>query len=1081
MILYIKEQLKPISINVSAVDIEQKNYPSILFSLDNPSIATVIKNGDDGCFVYPNKKGETVLRVSSVYSSNVLEIRIVVGEREGEVYPYIVPSVDTLEMKEGEEKEIRVKFNNFIKLDKTLLKPSLKNKDTCSVTVTGDVVTVKALKSGQDVLTLHYEDESLNVSDVNIVISIKGDPSSFIYLTTQNNYSVIKQDSYALLNCSLVGMDDIDSSNYIWEIVEGSSVVSLVPNGKQCICNALESGNASIKVTHKNASYPLYMNVRVCEKEKESPIYITTTDNLINTTIGENKNISVELVNGEKSEYSLFTFENLNDDIINVQSAMNSAVITPLKSGTARIRVSHPSSVSSSLDIIVIVSEKENEDEPYITTDEKIIEMSPTDLYKEINVSLVGGKPYEDSLFDYSILSFTSTIKNKDGSSNEVIEVMGSGEQAIIKPKNEGSAVVRVTNSATSHFLDIKVIVSLYNSLTFQTNSLNIVEGETSFIDVHAPTGKTVIYESSNENIVRASGTNKKCLIEALAVEEGKNSSVAVIKAHTSDGSSSDEIIVKVSKRKDSAINYISTSINVISLNTLTYAKGFTVSASLTGSDIVKSDEEEIKWTISSLDIINFASASSLSSVSGKEVLIKPVSSGETTIILSHPKCKNSKVIYVSVSQNEASLILSESYVDLPLDSIHSLSATLKGVSDKENENIVWKSSDREVCNIITQDSSGIGRGNVCNIKSNKVGEAVISCTFGNVVKYVSVFVKEEPSISLPLVQATLGLSTKDVMYKVDVHPSYLYDQVQIESSSATHAIVEKVLDHEKKECYIKVSTTNVSGSTVITAKVKNLVSKMKVITSGEVYMKLYSYSVYDQSGQIVETIMNPTSIHTNLSSSKVRVYYITEPSNVSFDNKEGNYSMYDLEESKFSSSSKDFINLSFGKDTEGGNGVTPYYFDIVPYSTGYASLHLVSSEHKGVNLDIPLSITDKAFTPNLISKSDNSYSRIDLTNGILNIANRDTITFTLDSLNLSSNAYRIEVKTNLNNEKDVSYSILNNCIKLTGKGSSSVASGILRSTNYVGTITIKIIYPVFNNVSETKSYTLLINQEVWN
>ena len=61
--------------------------------------------------------------------------------------------------------------------------------------------------------------------------------------------------------------------------------------------------------------------------------------------------------------------------MFNLYGASNQAVVQGVKAGTGRITVSHPSCLTSSIDIIVIVESALTENMLLISTDEKVVEM----------------------------------------------------------------------------------------------------------------------------------------------------------------------------------------------------------------------------------------------------------------------------------------------------------------------------------------------------------------------------------------------------------------------------------------------------------------------------------------------------------------------------------------------------------------------------------------------------------------------------------------------------------------------------------------------------------------------------------
>ena len=1081
------DTINPVEIECVPVGIETKDYSTIVWKADDPSIISVVPD-NKRVYVYANREGETVLRASSVYSSNVLSYRIIVTKNIGVLEPYIYTDVSTVEISAGEYKDILFEVKNISDFD--IKKFSCESSDTSifSCESVGNNVRVRGLTNGQALLSIKYDREG--VQEKNIVISVKGVIDNLIYLTSMDNYSIIPEGSSKTLGVELIGYEELNGSNFDWEIVEenpdniGQSVISISGNGKTRLCSALNPGIAKIKVTHisgdNSALFPVYLSVKVTDYLSENPLYISTENNIVTVTEGGKSTVTVNLVNGNESLNNQFVWTTSNTETIKLNQAGNQCLIQGLKAGVARVSVSHPRCPGLSIDIVIIVEEDISSETLYISTDSSIIEMKPTDSFKQINVTLNGGTAEQNTLFNWSILSFESAIKNKDGTSNAVISINASQDSAIVKPLREGTAIIRVTNSATRHYLDIKVLVTLYNSLKFNQSNITLTQFETMSVDVETPTGKTVIYESSNEEIATVTGTNRKCIVE------GTGNGTCVIRAHTSDGSSSDELIVNVKKNTSVISSYISTSLNVLNLNVTDDVKGQVVKASLNGTDVNAADQDGIKWRISTGDtsVVKFLGVNG-DSTNGNEVRIVPVGSGECSIILSHVKAKNDKVIYISVEQNNVTLKVSNDYLNLGVGEKGSLTATLVNSTDVEMENIVWKSLDTEIVRLHGSDDNQNVKGDTVIIMAEKVGEAIVQCTYGNITKNISIFVNEDPFVGFNEGSRLIGVN-QTIEVKLNVSPKQYYNQVEISTNSSIYATVSKRLDDENMDCYVIISGTQLEGKCTITAKLLDVISTMDVTVTDDVSMKMTKSILYQKDGSFVETI-NPGSLWMNNDCEKIRCYYQTSPKGLKFDNKEGTYYLKDLVDGnnkdypKFPSGSSSGDNevfiLTFGTDSE--NESSPYYFDLVPKSCFYGVLQLHNYD-QNVVVNVPVCSSYDEFYPE-ISKPLTGNSSIDIKNNIINVAIGETVTILVDK-NSVKDGMCTEIKTNFSSSGGRNIKVIHNesgnTLSVDGVPSSSNTK--LQNTSYQGILTVDIYYPRFCDVYGTYRKTFIVNYEEW-
>ena len=1081
-VLSAKDTVNATEVTCTPVGIDSSLYPSIIWTCDDDKVATVLGNGATAR-LFANKVGETVIRASSPYCSNMVSARVVVSEDEVSLLPYVSGDVKSREVKVGETLSLEFTVEGGSKVYPLSGFKASSSNENVRLLMTGNVLKVKGLQSGQSVVTVSHADAE--VEGVSFVVSVAGVADNLIYLTTDKNYAVITEKGSQTLSVSLEGYNEINGTNYKWEVVDeksdsGSSpVVSLTGEGPTRLCQGLNPGIARIKVTHasgdNSALYPVYISVKVCDYDELNPVYIKAETNVITMSEGERRTVSVELVNGSEASNRLFEWSNAGDEsVLRLNSAGNQCVIEALKCGTGRITVSNQdcTSVANAIDLVVVVEPKDDSDMLYISTDSTLIEMSPSDSYKQVNVSLTGGTPEQNTLFAWEILSFESAVKNKDGTSNAVISMNGSQDSAIIKPLCEGVSVIRVTNSATRHYLDIKVMVTVSSVLKFDKSYLTVTEGETGSVDVSSPVGKSVVYESSNESVCQVSGTNRKCVIEAV----GKGT--CVIRAHTSDGKSSAELMVSVEKNPDVVSNYIKVSCNTLTLNTLDDVKGISVSASLMGTGVTEGDQDSLTWTMSQGGIVRFAGAGNAAKASGREIVIQPVSQGDVSIVVSHPKARNSRTLYVSVEQDAATLTVSSQYETMGPGDIRGLSCVLQKVAESELSNIVWATSDSTVVSFAGTGvlSDGSVRGNTCQIKANKEGSAKVTCSYGSITRNISVFVTEKESLVIPAATHNIksGVTKR---FKVECTPKENYDRIHIQSSSSIFADVKPYIDEKEKAYYIEVTGNDVEGETIVTVTMGDLSARMTVYTKATVSVKYKYYDVYDKNDRLVgsKRVYEPSNIRAPSDSRKVRVYYSTDPADDSLVTS-GLFGYIPVPQKGiqglmspfFNPSEEDaFISVSQGEG----------YFDIEPKKPGYATLTLTNKD-QDVSDDLPVCFYDDSFTPKFSVSSWGNYSNeVDSRNGIIFIVNDSRMEFSF-----SGKAF-LEAKFTSSKPNDIQVGVNGNKLYIRG-GKGGNNNGTRRSSEYAGIVTFTAVYPDYcgNGSKEGRKYveSYMVMQDVY-
>ena len=933
-------------LSVIPIGIDQSKYKDIVWTVSDKKICTINGNAET-CICYPGIEGVCEVTASSVWSSNSITFRIVNSEDEISLYPMIKTESTAIRMKAGESKELTFEVTNTINPDYSKMTYTSSNENVVSISPLANTLTVKGISTGQSIIKVSYP----GMDDINVVISVEGIVDNIVYLSTSNSYTTVAVGSTIKVNAILHNFTELNMSNYIWTIKEGNDCASLIQNGDNALIKGIKEGTVTLTCNHSKALCPIVYTVMVVDQTDYQPVYMKT-DTVVTMEEGSKQVLNVSLVGGKDGEEGYFTWSVPSDSrsLIKVTSSGNQALVQALSAGVARITVSHPSCVSlPSIDIVLVINEKVDSETLVITTDSTIIEGKLTDSYKTVDVKLNGGTAEQQLLFTWEVLSFDSVLKNSDGSSLPVVELVNqSGNQNIVRYKNEGTAVVRVKNSATSYYLDIKFIINEYAQITFDSSNVTLKQYESATVSVASPKNKTIVYNSSDESIAMCYGTNSVCVIDGI--KEG----YVVITARASDGSCEDKLSVRVNKNEDAVPLYITSSSNVITLNT-TDSKGYQITGVLNGTyngnKVDASESESLVWKTKSgtNDVIKFASVTPVS-VTGKTVTIIPVSSGEETVLVSHSKTNKVKEIYVKVSQPDSSMRLSSEHGVFIKGDIGSVSASLSGVPSSEESNIVWKVSDSQAVSIVSNaENTDQCSGSVCKFRCNKIAEngVVITCSYKNITKIYTVFVKELPMLSLTT-SSDFIRSHQTRYYNIVCTPEEYINELTYTCSSnqfikqntstqfytgliKTEAERIEAKDNPPGDIrvpYFKVTGGVNQGNTAFTFECRSLTAVLNVETSNKVAINLLKYEEYDSRGVVVNTVTKPSIIEADASDKYVRVYYNIEP---------------DIQIPQLCTSG-DGINVNLYKPFREGSvtiisrkssGETGRYFDIYPDAKG--------------------------------------------------------------------------------------------------------------------------------------------------
>lgn len=313
-------------------------------------------------------------------------------------------------------------------------------------------VMVEGVKQGKTLLTAASGNITSNCS-----ITVEGyaedyEREPYIYTTSSNNIIQLKPGTSERVVVSLYGGKVEDNQSFTW-ISEKPNIAEVLGNGQFCVINGKAEGNTKITVRHPKAAYDFTFLVYVLQ-DAQNISYITTKTNVLTLKSGEGeKEISVAMqnapigLNTSLYEWSLDT-DNGNP-VCSIDANAEKAVVTPIRAGTAKIRVSHPSA-SYPLEILVrVVNIVENVYIKASETNVTLIDSTP----QTVSVELVGFKGvYDKNSFVFEIPQ------------TEVFTVINYSNQISLTGQKNGTEKITVTHPAAKYPLEIIVTATKQSS-----------------------------------------------------------------------------------------------------------------------------------------------------------------------------------------------------------------------------------------------------------------------------------------------------------------------------------------------------------------------------------------------------------------------------------------------------------------------------------------------------------------------------------------------------------------------------------------------------------------------------------------
>ena len=348
-----------------------------------------------------------------------------------------------------------------------------------------------------------------------------------------------------------------------------------------------------------------------------------------------------------------------------------------MAAGQTYITVSHPKAKYPAQ--ILVVCDKVEECECYITVPSSIITMKPNASAQTITASLVNGSTTDKYNFGWSLDVY------------DVIDFQYSANVCTITPKQTGSVTITISHPKAAYKQQVIVNVQEYSNFAFPQSSASLTQGTVTFLNMQVPTTTLtthVEYSVDNEKICSISGT--KSVAQLTGITAGTTTVRAkLIATGTGTVQASAEMLVYVKEAQTSAV-YITSSSTIVTLNK---GKSQTLSATLSGSGVTSPDQYNLKWITKDTDIISIAGIKSDGSATGQSVYITANKPGEALITCSHEKASSDLQFYVVVPGTaEKTITLNKTYMSLTKGSSGStLKATIQNSESTSDYNeIVW-------------------------------------------------------------------------------------------------------------------------------------------------------------------------------------------------------------------------------------------------------------------------------------------------------------------------------------------------------------------------------------------------------
>lgn len=701
---------------VSALNMKPEEYQNITWTIADSTIATIIPNGESAT-IQAKEEGETIISVSHPDSSNTLKIHLKVGSQYVFVDTpedvYISSSYEVLSLVKGEAaKTIQTQLVNS--QEKYNFNFSIDKPSIAEITSFSDgKCFVTPIEAGQAEITVTHPEALFDKKILVVVANSQEELEGFSYLTTSDKVVTITEGNNKSVSVSVANKGNI-LNGFTWESAD-RTIADCMPSGATALIVGNGIGTTKVTVSHPEVTYPVELIVVVVDPRVASANpFITVSPKLITLQKSTSwTNIAADLVGGTQSDKANFSWTCNDSSVVQLVAQNEVARIRGLSAGMTTLTVTHPKAQYE--EQVTIIIDEVVQSNCSINVPENLITMKPTDGAKTINATLVNGALEDRYNFSWSLDVY------------DVVDLRYSNNTASITPLMQGDCILTVSHPKSAYPQQIKITVSEYQNFGFGITSKSIVEGKSIFITMQVPASSTsqhIIYSVQNESVAKVTGTDKVCQLTGLTA--GTTTVKAeLIATATNVVKASADLLVSVEEGA-SNLTYITANQNIYTMEKDTNR---TISASLSGANVLPTDNVNLSWTSSNDTIVKIRGASSTGVATGQNVFIEAVGSGEATITVTHPKSTSDFTFLIIVpGVNEQDITLNKTYMSVQKGMAGEIKATLTNAQAPDYKNIEWFAETPDGTEIVRV----MGSGQTVTLLGVNKGVTFLTARLGN-------------------------------------------------------------------------------------------------------------------------------------------------------------------------------------------------------------------------------------------------------------------------------------------------------------------------------------------------------------
>ena len=982
------------------------NFASAIWTVKDSSICSIEKDSINplSCRIIGEKAGATRVSVSITDNENKTyscDYEITVypsGTVQTEPEVYFTTSQNVINLNSaGKFSNVNVSAINLPYSEYSNIAWESEDESIAKVIGNGINATVTAMNEGETVINVSHED-SQNTLKIYVRVGseyVIPEAKPIVHISSPDVITLLKDDNPQRLDAILVNYEEVDKRGFHFSIDNESiaTISSQSENGVAYI-KPVGSGQAQITIRHPMSSIDKKVLVVVGNSAEELAgfVYLTTNTNVVALGEGTTKSVSVSVKNAKDAVIEGYTWTSNNLNVVDITSSGANALLKGNGIGTAIVTVTNKECKYPLSIIVQVVDPILASQNPHIQLSSSVITVPVSSTYTSVTADLVGGTEEDFSQFLWKV------------NDSSICAVYGQNEVGKIRALSEGQTYVTVTHPKATYPAQLLVvcdkieesechisvpssIISMKPNAAAQTITASLINGKET--DKYSFSWSLDVYD-----VIDFQYSANVCTITPL-----QTGSATITISHPK-AAYDQQVIVNV--QEYSSFNFPQTNV--------TLSEGTT--SFLTMQVPTTSVTTYVEYSVDNPNICSISGTKNVAQLTG-------VGAGTTTVraklIASSSGVEQASaemLVYVKEAETSTTYITSSSTIyTVNKGKSQTLSATLtgNGVTNADQYNLKWTTSDSDVISITGINSDGTVSGQSIYITAKNPGEALITCSHEKAASdlqfYVVVPGSAEKVITFNKTYMTLVKGSSGTSLKANIEnaeSSNDYNELEWTVHSVGTSEVCRVMGSGQNVTIYPINvgeaevmaqlpnSSSVAKCTVVVEAGKSFVLEASNISVQPFGTRKVKYTVSPANANLTWTMdqMNDVFTYTDLGCDENGVGYvqiegIKEGTGnlycVTDGNAKGNLSIKVAWNYEFSLTGKTTFSISPAETAEVGFKVNPTYADITVNSTSDAFNYSILNNGDGTGkiLITPTAETRNNITINVMATNPNNYDEV--------------------------------------------------------------------------------------------------------